>query len=145
VCAWRRLFALRDEEEELQLERVREALEEEIDDRDDCPIRSRDVVEERTRFGRDYYRRAIADGDSSQRQRSQNVGPLNRPGADYDGQVFLQRIVLDRARQSEQDDRLLRRQPDLAVAVVPATAAATLAAAAHPSAAMEVESIYLAQ
>ena len=65
ICLWRRFFQLREEEQEQHIEVIARALEQEIDEREDCPIGCEEVVQARREYLREYYRQVLATSSSS--------------------------------------------------------------------------------
>lgn len=102
MCLWRRFFQLKDEEQEKHLESIARALEQEIDEREDCPIACDDVVRVRKDYIREYYRQVVAV-DSAFPPRS--VSKDSTPSL----------TAFTAAAQAAQDSRLQLNQPNLSI------------------------------
>ena len=107
ICLWRNYFVIKDEKEEQHVEKIAEALAEDIGERDDCPIRCPDVAAQRRQFVQDSIRRGlVVGGDGNGTTKS----PLN--GVDVNSQHFYDMV---RSSQNEQEARLAANQPNLSI------------------------------
>ena len=101
VCLWRRFFQLKDEEQEKHLESIARALEQEIDEREDCPIACDDVVRVRKDYIREYYRQVVAVEAAFPRSVSKDSPPSL--------------TAFTAAAQEAQNARLQLNQPNLSI------------------------------
>jgi hypothetical protein len=117
ICLWRRFFQLRDEESEQSAEILAAALEQVVDDRDDCPIACDEVAQARRDCIRDYYRQILSGSSAAANPRllATTTAASSGAAATTDPRIVLASLV--EQAQSAQEARVSRNQPNLTIPV----------------------------
>lgn len=135
---WRKFFLYQEEKEQDNILLITQALEEEINAREDCPIDCPEVTQQRQQFITEYYRQLVTGGNGGD---APITSTTTSNGVGTSGHNILWSQLREQ-RQNEQNARRENNQHDLNVPVVSSSSSSPPAAATESEG---LDSIYLAQ